>query len=160
MGIHEWSYDSSVVMDNRYIVPQADKQITLRDRKKEVELGFDIQSAFKEAQRCFNCDVQTVFNGPKCIECDACMDVCPTNCITFTMNEADESALRAKLLVPATNTTQDLMVSAELKTGKVMVKDEDVCLHCGLCAERCPTAAWDMQQFLYNTAKAGNHKYV
>lgn len=156
MGIHEWSFDNIVAEDPRYIVPQADKKETLKDRKKEVELGFDVITGFKEAQRCLNCDVQTVFTDTKCIECDACMDICPTSCITFTYNEADESALREKLLVAATNWDQDILVSASLKTGKVMVKDEDVCLHCGLCAERCPTAAWDMQKFLYNTAKAYN----
>ncbi len=160
MGIHEWSYDNGVAADLRYAVPQADKTETLRDRKKEVELGFDLKTAFKEAQRCFNCDVQTVFTDDKCIECDACMDICPTSCITFTYNEEDEAALRQKLLVPAINLEQDLLVSGPLKTGKVMVKDEDVCLHCGLCAERCPTAAWDMQKYLYNTAKAGHHCYV
>jgi len=159
MGIHEWSYDSQVTLDARYVVPQADKSETLRDRKKEVELGFDLKTAFKEAQRCLNCDVQTVFTENKCIECDACMDVCPTNCITFTYNE-EEDILRMNLLVPAMNKTQDLMVSDQLKTGKIMVKDEDLCLHCGLCAERCPTAAWDMQQFLYNTAKAGHQCMV
>jgi NADPH-dependent glutamate synthase beta subunit-like oxidoreductase len=160
MGIHEWSYDSDVTTDIRYIVPQADKKETLRNRKKEVELGFDIQTAFKEAQRCLNCDVQTVFSESKCIECDACMDICPTSCITFTTNEDDESTLRMKLLVPSVNQDQDLLVSDILKTGKIMVKDEDMCLHCGLCAERCPTAAWDMQQFLYNTAKAGHLCYA
>ncbi|HMS99421.1 MAG TPA: FAD-dependent oxidoreductase, partial [Saprospiraceae bacterium] len=160
MGIHEWSYDNGVAADLRYAVPQADKEETLRDRKKEVELGFDLKTAFREAQRCFNCDVQTVFTDNKCIECDACMDICPTSCITFTNNEEDESVLRQKLLVPALNMEQDLLVSGPLKTGRVMVKDEDVCLHCGLCAERCPTAAWDMQKYLYNTAKAGHHCYV
>jgi formate dehydrogenase (NADP+) beta subunit len=159
MGIHEWSYDSIVTTDLRYVVPQAEKALTLMDRKKEVELGFDLRTAFLEAQRCLNCDVQTVFTDNKCIECDACMDICPTNCITFTAN-GDEDELRLRLLVPAMNQSQDLMVSGELKTGKVMVKDEDVCLHCGLCAERCPTAAWDMQKFLYNTAKAGHQCYV
>jgi formate dehydrogenase (NADP+) beta subunit len=155
MGIHEWAFDNDVAADQRYIVPQADKAETLRDRKKEVELGFDVKTAFKEAQRCFNCDVQTVFSDSKCIECDACMDICPTSCITFTYNEEEESDLRNKLKVPALNLEQGLLVSGVLKTGKVMVKDEDVCLHCGLCAERCPTAAWDMQKYLYNTAKAG-----
>ncbi|MFZ1561801.1 MAG: FAD-dependent oxidoreductase [Saprospiraceae bacterium] len=160
MGIHEWSYDNDIAADIRYIVPQADKKITLVDRKKEVELGFDMKTAFKEAQRCLNCDVQTVFTENKCIECDACMDICPTSCITFTMNDDNEDTLRMKLLVPAVNKDQDLLVSDILKTGKVMVKDEDMCLHCGLCAERCPTAAWDMKQFLYNTAKAGHLCYA
>jgi len=160
MGIHEWSYDNDIATDLRYIVPQADKKVTLADRKKEVELGFDMKTAFKEAQRCLNCDVQTVFTENKCIECDACMDICPTSCITFTNNEDNEDTLRMKLLVPAINKDQDLLVSDILKTGKVMVKDEDMCLHCGLCAERCPTAAWDMKQFLYNTAKAGHLCYV
>ena len=155
MGIHEWSYDSGVANDLRYTVPQADKVATLQDRKKEVELGFDVKTAFKEAQRCLNCDVQTVFNFSRCIECDACMDICPTSCITFTTN-GDENDLRTRLKAPATNTSQDLYVSENLPTGRVMIKDEDVCLHCGLCAERCPTAAWDMQKYLYNTSKAGH----
>ena len=155
MGIHEWSYDSSIADDLRFIVPQADKKMTLADRKKEVELGFDIKTAFKEAQRCLNCDVQTVFNTSRCIECDACMDVCPTACISFVNNEEDESILRGTLKVPALNMTQDLYVSDILPTTRVMIKDEDVCLHCGLCAERCPTAAWDMQKYMYNVSKAG-----
>jgi formate dehydrogenase (NADP+) beta subunit len=154
MGIHEWAFDNYVVNDERYVVPQADKALTLKDRKVEVELGYSTKVGFKEAQRCLNCDVQTVFTDSKCIECDACMDVCPTSCITFTHNEDEEMYLRKKLSVPANNLTQDLLVSGQLKTGRVMIKDEDVCLHCGLCAERCPTAAWDMQKFLYNTAKA------
>ncbi|MBS3913573.1 MAG: FAD-dependent oxidoreductase [Bacteroidetes bacterium] len=153
MGIHEWSYDSIVATDKRFIVPQAEKKITLSDRKKEVELGFDLTTAFQEAQRCLNCDVQTVFTEDRCIECDACMDICPTSCITFTPNE-DEKDLRLHLSAPAHNLTQDLLVSDTLKTGRVMVKDEDVCLHCGLCAERCPTSAWDMQKYLYSTTKA------
>lgn len=153
MGIHEWAYDSEIAHDLRYIVPQADKSITLKDRKKEVELGFDRLTGFKEAERCLNCDVQTVFTESKCIECDACIDICPTACITFTANEEDEKDLRAKLKVPALNMKQDLYVSDTLPTARVMVKDEDVCLHCGLCAERCPTAAWDMQKFFYNVTK-------
>lgn len=154
MGIHEWAYDSAVVIDDRYVVPQADKKATLADRKKEVELGFSQESGFKEAERCLNCDIQTVFTTSKCIECDACMDICPTACISFTEN-ADESDLRSMLKVPATNKTQDLYVSDVLPTKRVMVKDENVCLHCGLCAERCPTSAWDMTKFFYNVTKAG-----
>ncbi len=153
MGIHEWAYDSAVVNDKRYVVPQAEKKLTLSDRKKEVELGFSGITGFKEAERCLNCDIQTVFTTDKCIECDACMDVCPTACISFTEN-ADESDLRNMLKVPATNKTQDLYVSSVLPTKRVMVKDENVCLHCGLCAERCPTSAWDMQKFFYNVTKA------
>lgn len=152
MGIHEWAYDSEIAHDPRYVVPQADKKITLANRRQEVELGFDVPTAFKEAERCLNCDVQTVFTESKCIECDACVDVCPTACITFTTN-AEEPELRARLKVPALNLTQELYVSDSLPTARVMVKDEDVCLHCGLCAERCPTAAWDMQKFFYNVTK-------
>ena len=153
MGIHEWAYDSDIAHDLRYVVPQADKSITLKNRKVEVELGFNQIEGFKEAQRCLNCDVQTVFTESKCIECDACVDVCPTACITFTKNEENEIDLREKLKVPAMNLKQDLYVSDTLPTTRVMVKDEDVCLHCGLCAERCPTAAWDMQKFFYNVMK-------
>lgn len=155
MGIHEWSYDSQVDDDDRYIVPIADKEFSLKDRKMEVELGFDVATAFREAQRCLNCDVQTVFTDAKCIECDACVDICPTDCINFIDNEPEES-LRSKLRVPAKNVDQDLYVSGSLKTGRVMVKDEDVCLHCGLCAERCPTSAWDMSKFLYQVTKAAS----
>ena len=112
----------------------------------EVELGFDAATAFKEAERCLNCDVQTVFTGTLCIECDACVDICPMDCITFTEN-GEEKDLRLRLMAPAMNPTQDLYVGNDLKTGRIMVKDEDVCLHCGLCAERCPTGAWDMRKY-------------
>ena len=155
MGIHEWSYDSQIHDDTRFKVPWADIKATLRNVKMEVELGFDVATAWKEAQRCLNCDVQTVFTGRLCIECDACVDICPMDCITFTQNE-DEAVLRNNLLAPSSNKSQDLYVSAELKTKRVMVKDEDVCLHCGLCAERCPTGAWDMQKFLLEMTPAGN----
>ena len=153
MGIHEWMFDSPVVNDERYKVPHADKKKTLKDRKVEVELGFDTKVGFKEAQRCLNCDAQTVFFTNRCIECDACVDICPTSCISFVDNE-EEDILRTHLNAPALNLTQDLYVSDILPTKRVMIKDEDVCLHCGLCAERCPTAAWDMQKFLYSTSKA------
>ncbi len=155
MGIHEWMYDSGVVDDLRYAVPHEEKKLSLSDRKIEVELGFDKALGFKEAQRCLNCDVQTVFNTSRCIECDACMDVCPTSCITFT-NNGEESDLRSRLMAPANDTSQDLYISDILPTERIMVKDENVCLHCGLCAERCPTAAWDMQQFFYNVTKASS----
>ena len=153
MGIHEWSYDNDISLDLRFKVSHRDKAISLRDITAEVELGFDDQQAFAEAQRCLNCDVQTVFADKLCIECDACVDICPVDCITFTEN-ADEDTLRASLMAPALNVTQDLYVSGDLKTGRVMVKDEDVCLHCGLCAERCPTGAWDMQRFILDIAHA------
>jgi NADPH-dependent glutamate synthase beta subunit-like oxidoreductase len=153
MGIHEWSYDNDISLDLRYKVPHRDKLIALRDIKSEVELGFDEELAYAEAQRCLNCDVQTIFTDNLCIECDACVDICPVDCISFTQN-GDEAELRLRLSAPAHNTTQDLYVSDALKTGRVMVKDEDVCLHCGLCAERCPTGAWDMQRFLIDVAQA------
>jgi formate dehydrogenase (NADP+) beta subunit len=155
MGIHEWSYDNDVSNDLRFAVPHQDKAIALADIKTEVELGFDLKQAFAEAQRCLNCDVQTVFTDAACIECDACVDICPVDCITFTEN-GPEAELRTRLSAPAPNLTQDLYVSGTLKTARVMVKDEDVCLHCGLCAERCPTGAWDMQRFLLDVAQAGS----
>ena len=156
MGVHEWSYDSEVSNDDRYPVPHVSKEKALRDRKLEVELGFDIEVAYQEAERCLNCDVQTVFTTSKCIECDACVDICPTDCINFLNNDA-EPALRQSLRRPAKREDQDLYVSKTLpQTKRVMVKDEDVCLHCGLCAERCPTGAWDMQRFFYSVTKAGS----
>jgi|TARA_R100000005_G_C5003879_1_gene212670 NADPH-dependent glutamate synthase beta subunit-like oxidoreductase len=154
MGIHEWSYDNQVENDKRFVVPMAPLEETLRNRKLEVELGFDLSTGFKEAERCLNCDVQTVFDTPRCIECDACVDICPTDCISFVEN-AEEPELRTRLSAAAGNLAQDLYVSTELPTQRVMVKDENVCLHCGLCAERCPTSAWDMQKFLYSVTKAG-----
>jgi len=153
MGIHEWSYHNDVSGDTRFKVPWAKAETALASIRVEVELGFDASTAFKEASRCLNCDVQTVFNRETCIECDACVDICPMDCITFTSN-GDEADLRTRLKAPAMHTAQDLYVSAELKTGRVMVKDENICLHCGMCAERCPTGAWDMQKFFLQTAAA------
>lgn len=152
MGIHEWSYDNDISLDLRYKVPHLPEEKSLRDIKAEVELGYDREMAYKETQRCLNCDVQTVFTASLCIECDACVDICPVDCINFT-ESAEEAELRADLRVPAHNLSQDLYVQDGLKTGRVMAKDEDVCLHCGMCAERCPTGAWDMQKFFLETAK-------
>ena len=154
MGIHEWSYDNDISNDRRYRVPLRDKVVALKDVRLEVELGFDRALGYREAERCLNCDVETVFAEPLCIECDACVDICPVDCITFTA-DGPEAELRTRLMAPATNLTQDLYVSDLLKTGRVMVKDEDVCLHCGLCAERCPTGAWDMQKFSLEMSLAG-----
>jgi NADPH-dependent glutamate synthase beta subunit-like oxidoreductase len=154
MGIHEWSYDNDISNDKRYKVPLRSLDVALKDIKAEVELGFDLNLAWNEAQRCLNCDVQTVFTGKLCIECDACVDICPMDCITFTHN-GQEQDLRARLQAPALNITQDLYISGNLKTGRIMAKDEDVCLHCGLCAERCPTGAWDMQKFYLEMTHAG-----
>jgi NADPH-dependent glutamate synthase beta subunit-like oxidoreductase/ferredoxin len=154
MGIHEWSYDNEIANDLRFAVPWADIKKTLKNVKMEVELGFDAATAWKEAQRCLNCDVQTVFTAQMCIECDACVDICPMDCITFTA-DGEEKEVRTRLSAPATNLIQELYIGAPLKTGRIMAKDEDVCLHCGLCAERCPTGAWDMQKSLIEMAVAG-----
>ena len=154
MGIHEWSYDNDISLANRYKVPWRDKKVTLKDIKVEVEMGFDLKTGFAEAQRCLNCDVQTVFTSKLCIECDACVDICPMDCITFTPN-AEEQDLRQQLNAPANTLSQDIYIADGLKTGRIMAKDEDVCLHCGLCAERCPTGAWDMQKFLLDMTHAG-----
>ena len=154
MGIHEWSYDNAVSNDARFKVPWAKAEAALASIKVEVELGFDAATAWRETQRCLNCDVQTVFTAKLCIECDACVDICPTDCISFTGN-GDEAELRTRLKAPSLNLEQPLYVSTPLKTSRVLVKDEDVCLHCGLCAERCPTGAWDMQKFLLQMTHAG-----
>ena len=155
LGFHDWLYDSHITEDERQIVPTVDKAKTLHDRLIEVELGFAIKTGKTESKRCLNCDVQTVFDFGLCIECDACVDACPTSCINFIEN-GEEEELREQLLVPAHNKDQDLYVSEELPTGRVMVKDENVCLHCGLCAERCPTAAWEMIKYVYNSAIVGD----
>lgn len=153
MGMADWMYENTVSDDIRFQVPMEEKTKTLKDRLLEVELGFDREVGKKESLRCLNCDVQTVFDAATCIECDACVDICPTNCINFTEND-DELSIRKKLKIPANNLAQSLYVSEEVKTGRLMVKDENVCLHCGLCAERCPTASWEMLKFTYNSPKA------
>ena len=146
MGIHEWSYANDYNPAERRLMPHVSLTERFRKLNIEVELGFTPEQAAEEVQRCLNCDVQTVFEAKLCIECDACIDICPVDCLTMTPN-ADEPQLRTQLKAPAKNVTQALYVSSPLKqTGRVMVKDEDLCVHCGLCAERCPTAAWDMQK--------------
>jgi NADPH-dependent glutamate synthase beta subunit-like oxidoreductase len=154
MGMHEWAYKNEYNGVERRLVPH----VALVERFKkidiEVELGFTAEEAALEVQRCLNCDVQTVFAAPLCIECDACIDICPVDCLTIAPN-GSEHELRARLTAPATNPHQALYVSAALpQTGRVMVKDEDVCVHCGLCAERCPTAAWDMQKSTISIPRA------
>jgi len=155
MGIHEWSYDNDVSAALRHKVPWQDQKLTLKNIKVEVELGFDPKSGFAEAQRCLNCDVQTVFAPKLCIECDACVDICPMDCITFTP-DGEEADVRQRLTAPTLHADQGLYASEPLRmTGRIMAKDEDVCLHCGLCAERCPTGAWDMQKYLVQMTHAG-----
>jgi formate dehydrogenase (NADP+) beta subunit len=154
MGIHEWSYDNAIAIDARFKVPHRENAIALKNIATEVELGFDPVLAVAEAQRCLNCDVQTVFSEPLCIECDACVDICPVDCISF-VPDAPEDQLRQTLNAPADNLSQAIYVSQPVKTGRIMAKDEDLCLHCGLCAERCPTAAWDMQKYMIEMAQAG-----
>ena len=146
MGIHEWAYKNEYNGVERRLVPHVGLLERFKKINIEVELGFTAEEAALEVQRCLNCDVQTVFAAKLCIECDACIDICPVDCLTITANGA-EAELRSRLTAPSTNPSQPLYVSAALPgTQRVMVKDEDVCVHCGLCAERCPTAAWDMQK--------------
>ena len=155
MGIHEWSYSQRLRRRSAAsAVPHADLKTSLKNLKLEVELGFDDKLAAKEVERCLNCDVQTVFTATLCIECDACMDICPVDCINFTDNDAESRAAHGSCACRPRTRRQDLYVSDVLKTGRIMAKDEDVCLHCGLCAERCPTGAWDMQKYFYVEAQA------
>jgi ferredoxin len=146
MGMHEWSYHNDYNPTERRLMPHVSLKERFKKLNIEVELGFDAEQAAEEVQRCLNCDMQTVFEAKLCIECDACLDICPVDCLTITHN-GEESELRQRLKAPARNLQQPLYVSAPLpQTRRVMVKDEDLCVHCGLCAERCPTAAWDMQK--------------
>jgi ferredoxin len=146
MGMHEWSYANDYNPVERRLMPHVNLKERFRKLNIEVELGFTPEQAAEEVQRCLNCDIQTVFEAKLCIECDACLDICPVDCLTITAN-GEEAELRQRLKAPAKNLTQALFVSVPLpQTGRVMVKDEDLCVHCGLCAERCPTAAWDMQK--------------
>jgi NADPH-dependent glutamate synthase beta subunit-like oxidoreductase len=146
MGMHEWSYSNDYDSSTRRLMPHVDLKKRFKKLDIEVELGFTADQAIKEVERCLNCDIQTVFAADLCIECDACIDICPVNCLTMTAN-GDEADLRTRLSAPAENLEQAIYVSADLpQTGRVMVKDEDLCVHCGLCAERCPTGAWDMKK--------------
>jgi NADPH-dependent glutamate synthase beta subunit-like oxidoreductase len=159
MGLHEWSYKNDYNPVERRLVPH----VSLKERFKqidiEVELGFDAEQTAQEVQRCLNCDVQTVFEAKSCIECDACLDICPTDCLTITAN-GEEAELAQRLRAPRRHPQQSLFVSEPLKqTGRVMVKDEDLCVHCGLCAERCPTAAWDMQKSKISVPYAVQHTW-
>jgi ferredoxin len=154
MGMHEWAYSNDYNPAERRLMPHVSLKERFKKLNIEVELGFTAEQIEKEVQRCLNCDVQTVFAPRLCIECDACVDICPMDCITFTA-DGEEGELRARLTAPALDPSQAIYVAAGLKTGRVMAKDEDVCLHCGLCAERCPTGAWDMQKFLLHPAQAG-----
>jgi formate dehydrogenase beta subunit len=150
MGIHEWSYSNDFDAITRRLVPHVSLNERFQNLNIEVELGFKAEQTVKEVERCLNCDMQTVFKANICIECDACVDVCPVNCLIIAKN-GSEDELRLRLKTPALNKDQDIFVSEALpQTGKVMVKDENVCIHCGLCAERCPTGAWDMQKFTLN----------
>jgi formate dehydrogenase beta subunit len=148
VGMHSWGYSNDYNAASRSKMKHAELVARFADLNTEVELGFTAEQTATEVERCLNCDIETHFTANLCIECDACVDVCPTNCLTITHDGTDEADLRTRLMAPATNTKQDIYVSAELpQTKRIMVKDEDVCLHCGLCAERCPTAAWDMKKF-------------
>jgi formate dehydrogenase (NADP+) beta subunit len=156
MGVHEWAYSNDYAPLERRLVPHVSLKERFKKLNIEVELGFDAGQAAAEVQRCLNCDVQTVFEAKLCIECDACIDVCPTDCLTIT-HLGEEAELRTRLRAPARVLAQPLVVSAALpQTGRVMVKDENLCVHCGLCAERCPTAAWDMQKSTIHWPHAGD----
>jgi ferredoxin len=159
MGLSEWSYHNDYNPSPRQKMRHVDLVERFRQLNVEVELGFTAEQTAREVQRCLNCDIETAFAAPRCIECDACIDICPVQCLTIAPN-GEEAALRNRLSAPALNLTQDLYVSDPLpQTHRVMVKDEDVCVHCGLCAERCPTAAWDMQKFELFISYAGTEDW-
>ena len=146
MGVHEWSFSNDFDPIGRRLMPHVDLKERFKKLDIEVELGYTVEQVAQEVERCLNCDIQTVFTEKLCIECDACIDICPVHCLTITHN-GDEADLRTRLSAPADNTEQALYVSGDLpQTARVMVKDEDLCVHCSLCAERCPTGAWDMQK--------------
>ncbi|MGI9265450.1 MAG: 4Fe-4S dicluster domain-containing protein, partial [Gammaproteobacteria bacterium] len=158
MGIHEWSYHNDYNPATRRLMPHVSLKERFKQLDIEVELGFSAEQTFQEVQRCVNCDIQTVFADKLCIECDACVDICPTDCLTIAVN-GEEEELRGRLTAPSENLEQDLFVSGPLRdTGRVMIKDENLCVHCGLCAERCPTAAWDMQKSTFNFPKASDEE--
>ncbi|HEY1826062.1 MAG TPA: FAD-dependent oxidoreductase [Acidimicrobiales bacterium] len=160
MGMSEWSYHNDYNQSGRQKMTHVDLTKRFESLALEVELGFSAEQTAREVQRCLNCDVETVFSAPLCIECDACLDICPVQCLTITSNGSEDD-LRTRLLAPATNHDQDLYISAPLpQTGRVMIKDENVCVHCGLCAERCPTAAWDMQLFELTIPYAGSSNFI
>ncbi len=160
MGMSEWSYHNDYNQSSRQKMTHVELTKRFESLNLEVELGFSAAQTAREVQRCLNCDVQTAFSAPLCIECDACLDICPVQCLTITSN-GDEADLRSRLLAPSTNLSQDLFVSEALpQTGRVMVKDENVCVHCGLCAERCPTAAWDMDLFDLAIPYAGSMNFI
>jgi formate dehydrogenase beta subunit len=157
MGMHSWSYSNDYNPAMRSKMQHAELAERFANLQTEVELGFNAEQTATEVERCLNCDIQTHFTSKLCIECDACVDVCPVNCLTITHDGSDEMDLRKRLMAPAQNLSQAIYVSEDLpQTKRVMVKDEDVCLHCGLCAERCPTAAWDMRQFELLVPYAGS----
>jgi len=159
MGLHEWSYKNDYNPVERRLVPHVSLKERFKQISIEVELGFDPEQTAAEVQRCLNCDIQTVFEAKLCIECDACIDICPTDCLTITKN-GDEAELSTRLKAPRNSPHQPLYVSEPLKqTARVMVKDEDLCVHCGLCAERCPTAAWDMQKSTIHLPHATDHQW-
>ena len=160
MGMHEWSYSNDYEAASRRLMPHVDLKNRFKNIDIEVELGFSAEQTIKEVERCLNCDIQTVFTADLCIECDACIDICPVNCLTITVN-GDEADLRTRLSAPAENTEQALYVSAALpQTSRVMVKDEDLCVHCSLCAERCPTGAWDMQKSTLHLPTASDETFA